>query len=566
MTSNGHEHDSSLPFDEDYDPYASNNGEVTTAGDGQPQRASTDSNGTSADEAEVSLAEVHQEELDKNAELKEENRKLREQNEQLQREKTILGDRLKRQGVDLDEVLERAPQDPAETSSGPLVDDSPLDGCEPIDSVAYGLLPTLLREPCQFWERPHKRDVFLTAALGVVSGCLPNLYGYWGADVPTKHRPNLYMAFVAGSAGGKSSGDRATKLAEPVHDEIRRRWDSDLSDWKERKQNHDEEEDEPFEEERPKERGLWTPANTSYSHLLHTLDAQDGRGVIHSSEIDTVADALGQDWGAFDSLLRKAYHHEADDQGRRKSGTLRIEDPQISLVLGGTEQQFTSLVPSAENGLYSRLCLYYFDAADSYRSQRPSHTGIERTEDLEQLGDEIKELWDELDGRDDALRFKMKDAHWAKLDDEVDPLHRDVQALGYSHLISIPRRSALWAWRITMVLTTLQAWENDVPLGTAPELEATDEAAEAARKIAMTYADHSLRFARARLEGGDTRSPRDRRIATILDEVEQHFTNEDAYELGLHFDVTDRTIRRDLEAAESRGLVVRKKKSEWRQT
>jgi len=501
------------------------------------------------------LEDAYQEEIAENGRLTKENRELREQQENLEDTVFSLIDRLEKYGEDPNDLLSGGTGDDGEDIRGPLTDENPLEGCESIPDAAFEVLPRVLGKPCDYWERDHKRDVFLTSALGIISGCMPNVLGYWGADVPIKHRPNLYMAFVAGAAGGKSAGDRATKLADTVHEKIRERWKDDVEQWKEDKRDHDEDEDGPFDDPRPGKRGLWTPANTSYSHLLHTLDAQEGRGVIHSSEIDTVADALGQDWGAFDSLLRKAYHHEADDQGRRKSGTLRIEDPQISLVLGGTEQQFVSLVPSAENGLYSRLCLYYFNASDRYRSQRPSRKGIERTETLEEIGEEVAELWKVLEDRDDELQFDLKDHQWGALDDEVDSLHREVQAFGFTHLVSIPRRAALWAWRISMVLTVLQAWENDVPLGTCEKIEATDETLDAALAIATTYADHALRFARARLEDAEQKSPKDRRISAIYDGVDEQFGTDQAYAEASKFDVSDRTIRNDLKEAERRGLI-----------
>jgi len=459
------------------------------------------------------------------------------------------------------------PEPGPEALKDPLRSDEPLSHCEPIPDEAFEDLPDVLAEPTSWWSRRHKRDVFLTSALGILSGCLPNVHGWWGSDVPSAHGPNLFTCFVAGAAGGKSAGTYARGLAQSVHEQITERAERRIADWQARKKEHEADDDsEPFTEPRPPEQGLWVPANASYAQLLHTLHDNEERGIVFSSEIDTVADALGQDWGNFDSLFRKAYHHEADDQGRRETGNIRIEDPHVSLVLGGTDRQFVNLVGSAENGLYSRLCLYYFDAADGYRSQRPTRTGIDRANRLDALAGKVGRLWSDLDAREVPIKFQLEEHQWATLDGVVEPLHQETQRHGFSHLLSIPRRSGLWAFRIAMILTVLRAHVSGATLGRADTLTPTDEDLQAALTIASTYADHALRFGRARLEDGEHRSPKDLRISVMLANTDEKFTSRDAYTAARAegIDVTDRTLRDDLRTAADRGLLERIASSGWR--
>ncbi len=462
---------------------------------------------------------------------------------------------------------EPEPEPAPEALKDPLRSDEPLSHCEPIPDEAFEDLPDVLAEPTSWWSRRHKRDVFLTSALGILSGCLPNVHGWWGSDVPSAHGPNLFTCFVAGAAGGKSAGTYARGLAQSVHEQITERAERRIADWQARKKEHEADDDsEPFTEPRPPEQGLWVPANASYAQLLHTLHDNEERGIVFSSEIDTVADALGQDWGNFDSLFRKAYHHEADDQGRRETGNIRIEDPHVSLVLGGTDRQFVNLVGSAENGLYSRLCLYYFDAADGYRSQRPTRKGIDRANRLDALAGKVGRLWSDLDAREVPIKFQLEEHQWATLDGAVEPLHQETQRHGFSHLLSIPRRSGLWAFRIAMILTVLRAHVSGATLGRADTLTPTDEDLQAALTIASTYADHALRFGRARLEDGEHRSPKDLRISVMLANTDEKFTSRDAYTAARAegIDVTDRTLRDDLRTAADRGLLERIASSGWR--
>ena len=58
----------------------------------------------------------------------------------------------------------------------------------------YELLPTLLKESCSQIEGRRKKDVFLTSTFGVISACLPNVFGFYGGE---KYYPNLNTMTIA---------------------------------------------------------------------------------------------------------------------------------------------------------------------------------------------------------------------------------------------------------------------------------------------------------------------------------------------------------------------------------
>jgi len=477
----------------------------------------------------------------------------------------------KKQGLDPDalngpidpDLIQVEPAD-LDTNTGPFQDETPLDGCEPFDEDVFPLLPKVLREPCSFWTRPHKRDVFLTAALGVLSGCMPNVHGYWGADVPGPLRPNLYTTFVAGAAGGKGAGNFARRLTTDVAERVRAASERAVEDWKARKEDA-EAAGEPFDEPRPPERTLYIPANVSNSHLLETLSGQGGRGIVFSSEIDTLANAMGQDWGRFDSFLRKAYHHEADGQGRRKDGVITVKDPSVSLVLGGTVRQFTNLINDPENGLYSRLCMYYFDASDRWQSQRPTRKGIERLERFDGIARRVSEVWQQLKGRPTSLKFELQDTHWKLFDEAFAPIYNDVLQAGHPLLGSNVKRGGMWAFRIAMVSSVLRAHDESANLRSLDTLTASDMDVHVGLELAKTYVQHALRFAIQKLNVDEQRTPRDRRIAAMLQSVGDTFPSTDAYAAAkaAGFDVSRRTLERDLKAAANRGMIQKETRYTW---
>ena len=55
---------------------------------------------------------------------------------------------------------------------------------------------------------------------------------------------------------------------------------------------------------------LFIPVNNSASYIVQTLSENDGSGILFSTEADTLANSLSQDWGNFSDVLRCAFHHE----------------------------------------------------------------------------------------------------------------------------------------------------------------------------------------------------------------------------------------------------------------
>src|SRR5690606_30104441 len=113
---------------------------------------------------------------------------------------------------------------------------------------------------------------------------------------------------------------------------------------------------------------LYLPANSTKTAMMQLLMENNGRGIIFETEGDTLADMLRQDYGNFSDVLRKAYHHESVSFFRRANNEdVFIEHPQLSVVLSGTQDQLHRLIPTIENGLFSRFCFYILDQRQGFK-------------------------------------------------------------------------------------------------------------------------------------------------------------------------------------------------------
>ncbi|MCS2919044.1 YfjI family protein [Parabacteroides merdae] len=114
---------------------------------------------------------------------------------------------------------------------------------------------------------------------------------------------------------------------------------------------------------------------TKAKMLVHLRDNGNIGGLMADSEIDTILSASKQDYGMFDDLLRKAFHHEPVSSSRKTDNEMiRIDSPRLALLLSGTPGQFSRLIPDSESGLLSRLLLYTCRSEAVGRMSRPKAT------------------------------------------------------------------------------------------------------------------------------------------------------------------------------------------------
>jgi len=195
----------------------------------------------------------------------------------------------------------------------------------------YDNLPKVLRYPCRevLKERVEK-EVFLVGAIGVISGVLPNLTGFYDGQY---YGPNLYVYVLAPYGSGKGALKYARELAKPIHQSLKEEGQTKLAEYQMEMQEFDAgNRTEP--PQKPGNLMLFLPANNSKTGLLQLLDDNKGRGVLFETEGDTLADALDQKHGNFSDALRKAFQHEPTSYYRRTDREHKeIETPELSVIL-----------------------------------------------------------------------------------------------------------------------------------------------------------------------------------------------------------------------------------------
>ncbi len=370
----------------------------------------------------------------------------------------------------------------------PPPDDECDNGYRCFSNHLFNALPGMLREPANRFTDLQERELFLVGALGVVSGMLPNYIGnYFGSSTGT----NLYC-FIAGNYGaGKGALKWARMLGEITH--LNRLDEARVEDEQYRldkvhynKQltlfNKGKLAEAPQEPRPPRHLKLFIPANTTKTAVMQLLEENDGNGIIFETEGDTLADMLRQDYGNFSDILRKAYHHEPLSFFRRANNEdVSVENPALSVVLSGTYDQLVKLIPSIDNGLYSRFMFYMLHGNEEFRNPF-DRNDFTLALNMERYASKYAELYKVLKAVPAHKQFVMTEQQEALFNRHFKYVKDWTREHVSADLDGSVNRMAVMAYRIAMILTIVRHFEANPQLP-APALTCTDTDLQSALAI-----------------------------------------------------------------------------------
>lgn len=242
--------------------------------------------------------------------------------------------------------------------------------------------PDPLNRIIRFGRTPQQKDVLF---LGAVTALGAALERYVKCFYSSKFfSPCLQTFIVAPPASGKGVLSFIVKLVEPIHAEIRREVERKFKIYNAEKVAYDSLGKERAGKEppqRPAERMFLISGNNTGTGILQNLMDSLATGLILEQEVITLITALASDNGHWVDVLCKSFDHDRLSYNRRTDREFReINESYLSLLVSGTPAQVKPLIPSAENGLFSRLLFYYMPAVEEWKNQFE-----EKTEDLNRI-------------------------------------------------------------------------------------------------------------------------------------------------------------------------------------
>lgn len=362
-----------------------------------------------------------------------------------------------------------------------------------IPDEVYNDLPEILKIGSAVFEDRRERDIFLTGALSIISGCMRNVVGLYRAK---EHYANLFVFVIAPAASGKGSITFAKNLGDKFHDKLvaestekQKIYKIELQEYKRKISDKKQDTSELEPPEEPPFKVLFIPANNSSARVIQHLKEGDEQGIFCETEADTMGAVLKQDWGSYSDLLRKAFHHEHISYSRKTNKEwVEIKKPRLSVALAGTPGQVENLIKSAEDGLFSRFIFYTFKSEIVWMPASDTLNGINLTEHFEQLSDKVLNFVEFLEGYE-SIKFKLTPEQWDKLNVYGDDCLNTLATFVSEDLSSTSKRLGLILYRVAMIITALRYFDNGE---LSPEYTCTDEDFEIALKLVKVYQEHSV--------------------------------------------------------------------------
>ena len=187
--------------------------------------------------------------------------------------------------------------------------------------------------------------------------------------------------------------------------------------------------------------------------FFKALEEQGGCGYMHESEGSVITDIWKNTAANYNTALRKAAEHEAISRNRVR-GASEIPSPRLSMLLTGTFGQYRALVPSVENGYFSRLMTMVIRGTNpfnkSYVSSKGTQSFIPR-----QVGRQLLRVYEQLLNAGER-EWSLTEAQKEQLGEHLETEYGTLIGLLGENFHSAVIRMAIHIERIAMILTAMR--------------------------------------------------------------------------------------------------------------
>ena len=279
-------------------------------------------------------------------------------------------------------------------------------------------LPESLQQMLSLASTPEEQDIILMATLAAASACVPNLYFRYGMT-GKKYYANLQCFILAAAASGKGIANQSLEMVRVI------------------------------DEQYP----MLIAGDSTLAAFYKALEEQNGCGYMHESEGSVITDIWKAGAANYNTALRKAAEHEPISRNRVK-GASEIKNPRLSMLLTGTFGQYRALVPSVENGYFSRLLTVVIPSTNGFDKRYVSSKGAQSAIPL-QVGRALLSTYETLLNGEER-EWSLTDAQKERLGNHLETEYATLIGLLGENFHSAVVRMAVQIERMAMILTAMR--------------------------------------------------------------------------------------------------------------
>jgi hypothetical protein len=420
-----------------------------------------------------------------------------------------------------------------------------------IPTLVYDQLPPFLKKITALYDDRKDKDIVLLSSLTVLSTCFPKVKGIYDNDpIGT----NLYFFISAPPAGGKGKAQWSRKMVSIIDDSLQEQYESDLEQYHIELDKYEKGKADNLEirkPEKPVQKAILIPGDSSDALLKEILGNNKNFGLLFETEANILSGTFKKEWGDYSTTLRQAFHHERISSGRKGAGLTKADSPHLSVVLTGTPNQITDLIPDVQNGLMSRFLFYSITSDEDFRN--PFKSTKDYNVYYQGFSKEVYDWWQ-------IQNDLSKDCHiWLSSDQQslfVDWFRENMSQLRTlfgNDIDGSVKRMGINHFRICMILTALRQLEANKPLHGDIYVNSIDFIT--ATKIIGTLFKHTSLIFEKMMEGGKGKLKS--RSKKLYDQLPSEFTWEQYKELAYKCEIPKGTSEHYLRQFEKNELIYR---------
>ena len=296
-----------------------------------------------------------------------------------------------------------------------------LEGQEDLRIVSHldmQKLPKSLQQMLSLATTTEEQDILLMATLAAASACVPNLFFTYGPTAK-KYYANLQCFILAAAASGKGIAGQALEMVRVL------------------------------DEQHP----MLIAGDSTLPAWYKALAQQNGCGYMHESEGSVITDIWKSGVANYNTALRKAAEHEPISRNRC-NGSSEIQSPRLSMLLTGTFNQYRALVPSVENGYFSRLLTVVIKGTNPFDKRYVSSKGGQSAVP-KIVGHRLLRTYESLLASPER-EWSLTDAQKERLGEHLESEYATLISLLGDNFHSAVIRMAVQIERIAMILTAMR--------------------------------------------------------------------------------------------------------------
>jgi len=224
----------------------------------------------------------------------------------------------------------------------------------------------------------------------------------------------------------------------------------------------------------------------------------------------------------------------------------------LSALLSGTPKQVSTLIPSAENGLFSRFIFYFMNVRPVWNDVFANSSDQTLDSYFNHLGMQFFDLYKHLECQSEPIRFCLTSGQQQAFNAYFAQTQNQYLCLYGADYLATVRRLGLITFRMAMILTALRIMDDgDIH----SPLVCRDNDSNTALSMVKILVQHAAQVFQQLPSEAVTTAPKNQK-QQFLDELPKEFCRKDYLTVANKLGIPDKTAEKHIKRFSVNGLII----------